>query len=129
VRQKPVEKQQMPNAAVMFTILPVSAVVALLVTVAIAYFLGRRLKQQLLAILIAGFALPVAMMLAALYAVSTDQPDWASTGHGAVGGPVCRGGCNPNHIDFERISGAASTAIILFLDVRFDPIPCQKTTV
>jgi len=65
----------MPNAAVMFTILPVSAVVALLVTVAIAYFLGRRLKQQLLAILIAGFALPVAMMLSALYAVSTDQPD------------------------------------------------------
>jgi len=65
----------MSDAAIAFTILPVSAIVALLVTAAIAYFLGRRFKQQVPAILIAGLTLPVAIMLAAFYAVSTDEPD------------------------------------------------------
>lgn len=59
-----------------FTILPVSAVVALLVTAAIAYFLGQWLKdRKILAVLIAGLTLPIIIMLAAFYGVATEEPD------------------------------------------------------
>ncbi|MES2288671.1 MAG: hypothetical protein V4530_02955 [Pseudomonadota bacterium] len=65
----------MSDTAITFTILPLSALVALLATAAIAYFLGRRLKDRVPAILIAGLALPVTIMIAAYYGVTTDDPE------------------------------------------------------
>lgn len=62
------------------TILLISVILALLATAATAYFLGRRLKNRLPAMLIAGFALPIIIMIAAYYAVSTGEPDGPAPG-------------------------------------------------
>lgn len=65
----------MSDAAIVFKITLVSAVIALLVTAAIAFFLARRLKGKLPAVLIAGFAIPIVIMVGAFYGVVTDDPD------------------------------------------------------
>lgn len=65
----------MSDATISFTFLPVSTLVALLATAAFAYILGRRLKDARAAVVIAGLALPVAVMIAAFYGVSTDDVD------------------------------------------------------
>lgn len=65
----------MSDTTLTFTLLPVSALVALLATAAVAYFLGRRLKERLPAILTAGFCVPMIIMVAAWYGVATDEPD------------------------------------------------------
>lgn len=64
----------MSDAAITFTILPLATMVALLVTAAIAYVLGRRLERDT-AVIIAGFSLPIIIMIAAYYGVTTDEPD------------------------------------------------------
>ena len=60
-------------------------VIALMLTVGIAYLLHRRLKRRLAAVLIAGFAVPVAWTLATAYFVVTEGPD------GPPPGPVLEG--------------------------------------
>lgn len=50
-----------------FTFLPVSGAVALILTAALAYFLGRRFTDRRPAILIAGLALPVLIAVLGLY--------------------------------------------------------------
>ena len=65
----------MSGATLAFTILPVSAIVALLLTIPGAYFLGRHSKKKLQATLVAGLALPTLMMALTFYSVVTDEPD------------------------------------------------------
>ena len=65
----------MNGVTMTLTVLPVSALLAFALTAAAAYFLGRRLKRRVPAILVAGLALPLTIIFAALYAVSTDEPD------------------------------------------------------
>jgi len=76
------------NAAVTFTILPLSAALALLATAAFAYFLGRRLKARIFPVVIAGLALPLLIMIAAYYGVATDDPDGPPPGMVLMGALV-----------------------------------------
>ena len=75
----------MSDAAVIFTILPLSAALALLATAVFAYFLGRRLKARIFPVVIAGLALPLLIMVAAYYGVATDDPDGPPPGGVLVG--------------------------------------------
>ena len=65
----------MNNSSFEFTILPLSAAVALLATATVAYFLGRRFKSWLPPVLIAGLALPTVIMMVAFWAATSDEPD------------------------------------------------------
>lgn len=55
--------------------LAVAVVIAVMLTVGVAYLLHRRFKLRLAAVLIAGFAVPVAWTLATVYFVVTEGPD------------------------------------------------------
>jgi hypothetical protein len=65
----------MTGAQLTLEFAPVSAVVALLVTVAIAYLLGSRLEKWP-AVLIAGLALPMAVLILGGYHAATAPDDF-----------------------------------------------------
>ena len=71
----------MTDRAVAVTILVIMGIVALLATAAIAYFLGQRFKRKSLAVLIAGFAVPITILTAAFYFVATDEVDGPPPGN------------------------------------------------
>ena len=83
------------NGTATFTVLLVPSIVALLATAAIAYFLGPRLKRPLSAVLIAGFAVPTAIMMVALYVVATDGPDGPPPGMVLLGAMFVGGVLTP----------------------------------
>lgn len=75
IRIKLVERpDEWVGATTSFTIIPLPAVIGLLITALLAFFLGRRIKQSL-AILVAGFALPVVTIFAGAYSIWTSEPD------------------------------------------------------
>ena len=63
------------GATFTFTFLPVSAVLALMATAALAYLLGRRLAGRLPATLVAGLSLPALISILGLYYASTEGVD------------------------------------------------------
>lgn len=75
----------MTDHAVAVTVLAIMGVVALLATAAIAYFLGRRFKQKSSAVLIAGIAVPITILMAAVYFVATDEVDGPPPGNVLLG--------------------------------------------
>jgi hypothetical protein len=77
-----------------FTILPVLCAVALLLTAALAYYLGGRL-QTWRAILTAALALPLAIASTGIYLVATTQPGDAPPGMILIGVLIVAGAVTP----------------------------------
>ena len=65
----------MTTDAEMMIVLAGAMVIALIVTVGIAFLLHRRFEMTLGAVFFAGFAVPVGWIVATFYFVTTDGPD------------------------------------------------------